>query len=76
MLKIEYDWEADAARIYLARAVPAGGGSWTVCVDPQEIGGMAYLDLDHEGRIVGLEILDAGELLRPDVILAGMHGLR
>lgn len=28
---------------------------------------MVNLDLDHEGRIVGLEILDASEVLRPEV---------
>jgi uncharacterized protein YuzE len=54
VLKIEYDRETDAAYISLARAVPAGGVSRTVCVNPQEIGGMVNLDLDHESRIVGL----------------------
>ena len=54
--------------IYPAHAIPAGGVSRTVCADPQESGGMVNLNLDHKGRIVGLEILDASELLRPDVL--------
>jgi uncharacterized protein YuzE len=40
-------------------------------VDPQEIGGMVNLDLDDEGRIVGLEILDASKLLRSEVLPEG-----
>jgi uncharacterized protein YuzE len=40
----------------------------TVCVDPREIPGMVNIDLDDDGRIVGLEVLDASQLLPPDLL--------
>ena len=66
--RIEYDQEANAAYIYLTKEILAGGVSRTVCVDPTEIGGMVNLDLDAEGRIIGLEVLDAGQLLPRDIL--------
>jgi uncharacterized protein YuzE len=41
-----------------------------VPVDPKAIGGMVNLDLDDGGRIIGLEVLDASELLRPELLPA------
>lgn len=61
--RMSYDRQADAAYIYLAEGIPAGGVARTVCVDPQDIGGMVNLDLDHEGRIVGIEVMDASSKL-------------
>ena len=66
--RIEYDEEANAAYIYLTEEILAGGVSRTVCVDPTEIGGMVNLDLDAEGRIIGLEVLDARQLLPRDIL--------
>lgn len=66
--RIEYDSEANAAYIYLTEEISAGRVSRTVCVDPTEIGGMVNLDLDDEGRIIGLEVLDARQLLSPDIL--------
>jgi|APDOM4702015073_1054812.scaffolds.fasta_scaffold60449_2 uncharacterized protein YuzE len=67
-LRIEYDPEANAAYIYLTAEIPAGSVSRTVCVDPREIGGMVNLDLDDEGRIIGLEVLDARQMLPRDIL--------
>jgi len=66
--RIEYDPQANAAYIYLTEEILAGGVSRTVCVDPTEIGGMVNLDLDVEGRIIGLEVLDARQLLPRDIL--------
>ena len=60
---IEYDREVDAAYIYFANDIAAGGVARTVCIDPDAVGGMVNLDLDEEGRILGLEVLDASRLL-------------
>ena len=67
-LSIQYDSEVDAAYISHADEIPAGGVAQTVCVDPQAIGGMVNLDLDDEGRIVGLEVMDASKMLRPELL--------
>ena len=67
---IRYDREADAAYIYLANEILSGGVARTVSVDPQDIGGMVNLDLDHEGRIIGLEVMDASKKLPQELLLA------
>lgn len=66
--RIEYDPAANAAYIYLTEEILAGSVSRTVCVNPTEIGGMVNLDLDDEGRIIGLEVLDARKLLPRDIL--------
>ena len=69
-LRVTFDPEADASYIYLADE-PALG--WrhrkTVPVDPNEIGGMVNVDLDDDGRLIGIEVMDARNLLS-DKILA------
>ncbi|MGH3117957.1 MAG: DUF2283 domain-containing protein [Pseudonocardiaceae bacterium] len=67
-LSIEYGREADAACIYLGGEILAGGVARTVCVDAHDIGGMVNLDLDDQGRIVGLEVMDASKQLLPALI--------
>ena len=67
-LRISYDSAANAAYIQLVDEIPAGGVTRTVCIDPREIPGMVNIDLDDEGRIVGLEVLDASRLLPPDLL--------
>jgi uncharacterized protein YuzE len=62
-MRIEYDRDTDAAYIYFQEDVSGGGVSRTISVDPQAINGMVNLDLDDDGRILGLEVLDASKLL-------------
>lgn len=66
--RVTYDPVADAAYIYLTREIPPGGVTTTVSVDPIAIGGMVNLDLDAEGVIVGIEVLDARAKLDPDLL--------
>ena len=68
---VTYDPEADAAYFYLVEEIRLGEAVRTVSVDPQSIGGMVNLDLDADGRILGLEVLDASRLLRRDVLPEG-----
>ena len=71
-LRITLDDEADAAYIYLADEPVLG---WhvtkTVSVPTDEIGGMVNLDVDADGRIIGIEVLDARSLL-PGLLLSAM----
>lgn len=69
-VEVTFDGEANASYIYLADE-PALG--WrhgkTVPVDVDAIGGMVNIDLDDDGRIIGVEVLDARSLLS-DKLLA------
>ena len=58
-MKITYDPSVDAAYIYLADAIEPGGVKKTYVCDPAEVGTMVNLDIDGEGRIVGVEVLSA-----------------
>jgi uncharacterized protein YuzE len=62
-MKIKYDAKADAAYIQLAADIGAGGVAKTYLCDQSEIGAMINLDFDSDGRLVGIEILDASKTL-------------
>jgi uncharacterized protein YuzE len=66
------DHSADATYIYLVDRIAPGGVARTVCVDPREVGGMINLDLDSDGRVVGIELLSASALL-PRTFLARLN---
>jgi uncharacterized protein YuzE len=63
-MKITYDRRVDAAYIYLGRP---GSTSieWTYECDPLQVKGQINLDFDAEGRLVGIEVLDASKKLPP-----------
>ncbi|TDB82843.1 DUF2283 domain-containing protein [Actinomadura sp. KC216] len=61
-LKVTYSQQADAAYIYFedpARAGAPGTAAKTYPCDPIAVDGMINLDFDKEGRVIGIEILDA-----------------
>lgn len=68
-LRVTYDDEVDAAYIYFTPDVPPGGVSRTVPVDGGDDPWMVNLDVDVDGRIIGLEVLDAAKRL-PAALLA------
>ena len=51
-MKIEYDNEVDALQIWFANAKP---------VDSRDVAQGVTIDLDEQGNLVGLEVLDAAE---------------
>ena len=57
-MKIEYDKEADAAYIYLAGDIKEGGAKKTI-----ELNDNILLDFDAEGKLIGVEVLDASKVL-------------
>jgi uncharacterized protein YuzE len=59
-MKIEYDNEVDALQIWFADAKP---------VDSRDVAEGVTIDLDENGNIVGLEILDAVDKLGLESIL-------
>jgi uncharacterized protein YuzE len=62
------DADADAAYVYLVNAIAAGEVSRTISVDFEQAGGMINLDLDHEGRVLGIEFIDGSVLLRAETL--------
>lgn len=62
-MRLEYDADVDAAYLYVADEIPLGGVATTVAVDPADINGQVNIDLDADGRIIGIEVLDASRLL-------------
>jgi uncharacterized protein YuzE len=55
MIDMTYDPEADAVYIYIGRGK----------IDRQEAIGDLIADVDADGRILGIEILSASEMLAP-----------
>jgi uncharacterized protein YuzE len=63
-----YDRTADAAYIYLVEEIRAGEAQRQVPVDGEGAPAMIVLDLDDQGRILGIEIVGARSALRPETI--------
>ena len=62
-LRVTYDPEANAAYIHFVPEIEFGGVARTVPVDGGEHPWMVNLDVDSEGRLLGVEVLDARRLL-------------
>ena len=65
-MRITYDARADAAYITLAEV--ARPTVRTHPCDPSEIDAMINLDFDDEGRLVGIEVMDASARLPRDLL--------
>ena len=62
-LRVTFDRAADAAYIYLRELEPRGVDQTIPCDDVP-----VYLDLNKQGRLVGIEILGATAILPEEVI--------
>ena len=62
-MKFEYDKDADAAYIYLKYPVIEGE-----CKNTIELNENIKADLDGEGKLIGVEILNASKVLNKKVI--------
>jgi uncharacterized protein YuzE len=66
-MHITYDPKVDAAYVYLTDVdLPAGRDSIPLEM-PADTSGMVVMDW-RDGKIVGLEVLDASSLLHPDLL--------
>jgi uncharacterized protein YuzE len=66
-MRISYDPEVDAAKIYL-REIEFGGAVYTYTAKPEIETDMINLDFDREGRLIGIEVLSASRHLPPELI--------
>lgn len=69
-MKVRYDPEADAAYIQLANVIEVQGVAKTYLCDPAEAG-MINLDFDRDGRLIGIEVMDASKRLPEEVLESG-----
>jgi uncharacterized protein YuzE len=67
-MRITFDPEANAAYIYLKEAIEPGGVSKTELCNVELSGGPIFLQFNSDGRLIGIEILGARELLLEDTL--------
>lgn len=63
-MKFEYDKDVDAAYIYLEFPIKDKQVKNTI-----ELNDNIILDFDNDGKLLGVEILDASKVLKKDVLL-------
>ena len=66
-MRISYDASVDAAYIYLTSENLRVGRDSVSCETPEGAGGVVMLDW-QDGKIVGLEVLDASKHLHRDLL--------
>jgi uncharacterized protein YuzE len=66
-VRISYDSEADAVYIHLGRETGAARRTTTQAATPDGVDGFVALDWE-DGRIIGIEILDASSRLSQDLL--------
>lgn len=67
-MKATYDRSVNAAYIYLADGIGAGEVRRTYPCDPGEVNGQINLDFAKDGRLLGIEVLDASRLLPRELL--------
>jgi uncharacterized protein YuzE len=66
-MNIRYDAEVDAAYVPIGRAVAPGEAAVQKSgIHPPQGDGEIILDFDAQGHLVGIELLQASTLLRPE----------
>lgn len=63
-----YDPEVDAAYLRLIPTVEAGSSKRQVVARTDDLAGELVFDVDEGGRIIGIEVLSATAVLRPETI--------
>jgi uncharacterized protein YuzE len=66
-MKVTYDDDVDAAYIYLTD-IAAGGVATTVPGWPDSEAFMVNLDFDGDGRLIGIEVMEASMKLPPEFL--------
>ena len=62
-MNFRYDASVNAAYIDLKSVDDESGFGFTYCCDPAEVDGQIHLDFDIDGRLTGIEILNASKKL-------------
>jgi len=62
-MKLTYDPSVDAAYIKIDEEHDSSSHGFTHACDPKEVGGLIHLDFDLNGRLIGIEVLEASQKL-------------
>jgi len=65
-VKVTFDKSVNAVYIYTVATIPPGRVGKTVSVDLENTSGQLNIDMDDTGKILGIEILGASNLLPDD----------
>jgi uncharacterized protein YuzE len=65
-MKLTYSERVDAAYLYLAGEDALAARTYPC--DPAQAGAMINLDFDANGRLIGIEVLDASKVLPADML--------
>ena len=63
-----YDKSADAVYLYLVDDIEAGESKRQIAVEGEGLRPMVILDLDEDGRFLGIEIIGAENSLRQETL--------
>ncbi|MFB4268961.1 DUF2283 domain-containing protein [Nonomuraea sp. GTA35] len=72
-MRIEYGDENDVAYIYLVDHIGAGESARQVVLDDDGIRGEVILDVDREGKVLGIEVVGASYVLRPETLATAIR---
>jgi len=64
MMRFEYDKDVDAAYIYLKYPIGEGEAEKQIALNEDIV-----MDLDTQGKIIGIEILNASKVLRKEMLV-------
>ena len=67
-MKTRYDRSVNAAYIYLKNQIGIGEVKTQYHCDVKKVRGIINLDFDSEGRLLGIEVLDANRFLPKEVL--------
>lgn len=67
-MKIRYDSSVNAAYIYLVSQIEPGQVKKQYHCDVKKVKGMINLDFDSDGKLLGIEVLDADHFLSKELL--------
>ncbi|MCE3233615.1 MAG: hypothetical protein K0R98_1872 [Rickettsiaceae bacterium] len=71
-MKITYDKEANAAYILIKENILPGEVKKTYCCNVNDVNGFINLDFDKNGKLIGVEVLDAKSKLPEEALKYGV----
>jgi uncharacterized protein YuzE len=73
-MKVRYDPSVDAAYLYFVEDSEQHSQAFTYACDPMEVKGQIHLDFDTEGRLIGIEVLQASKKLPQSILSTAENG--
>ena len=67
-MRVDYSKNSDSAYIYLKDNIGDGEVKMTYPCDPLDVNGMINLDFDKDGKLIGIEVLDASKKLPKELL--------